>query len=169
MNSVCHELSLLRLFTGAPATVDHAALWPAKGGAEGDPPSVELAGTLPHGGRFGIRWLYQPDYPVYRETVAVHHATGSAELVFPSPYLLNTPTLLVETSGRHETWQRTEHRSPIGGFEAELLAFHELVTRGTPPLSGVREAAADITFAQRAVRCLAARQGLDLDGEAAHA
>lgn len=169
MNSICHELSLIRLFAGDPATVDHAALWPAAGGGEGDPPSVELSGTLPHGGRYGIRWLYQPDYPVYRETVAVHHATGSAELVFPSPYLLNAPTLLMETAGGRERWRRTEHRSPIGGFEAELVAFHELVTRGTPPLSGVREAAADITFAQRAVRRLAARLGLHTDGEAAHA
>jgi predicted dehydrogenase len=169
MNSICHELSLIRLFAGAPATVDHAALWPALGAGDGDPPSVELSGTLPAGGRYGIRWLYQPDYPAYRETVAVHHATGSAELVFPSPYQLNAPTLLAETGGRNENWQRTEYRSPTGGFENELVAFHQLVTRGAPPLSGVREAAADITFAQQAVRCLAARQGLELDGEAAHA
>lgn len=169
MNSICHELSLIRLFAGAPATVDHAALWPAPAGTLGDPPSVELAGALPGGGRYGIRWLYQPDYPVYRETVAVHHATGTGELVFPSPYMLNAPTLLVETGGQREAEYRTEYRSPVGGFEAELVAFHELVTRGVPPLSGVAEAAADITFAQQAVRRLAELHDLELSGEAAHA
>lgn len=169
MNSICHELSLIRLLAGAPATVDQAELWTAPGAGSADPPSVELAGALPAGGRYGIRWLYQPDYPVYRETVAVHHATGSLELVFPTPYRLNAPTLLVETSGRNESWQRTEHRAPSGGFEGELLAFHELATRGAAPLSGVREAAEDITFAQRAVRLFAARQGLELGGEAADA
>ncbi|WP_351231606.1 Gfo/Idh/MocA family oxidoreductase [Streptomyces sp. NPDC002133] len=169
MNSICHELSLIRLLAGAPASVDHAALWPAKGAGEGDPPSVELSGALPAGGRYGIRWLYQPDYPAYRETVAVHHATGSAELVFPAPYLLGAPTLLAETSGRCEEQTRTEFRSPLGGFEAQLTAFHALVTRGTPPLSGLRAAAADLTFAQQAVRRLAAQYGLEPAGEAAHA
>ncbi|WP_103504115.1 MULTISPECIES: Gfo/Idh/MocA family protein [unclassified Streptomyces] len=169
MNSVCHELSLIRLLAGAPAAVDHAALWRAPSAGEGDPPSAELSGALADGGRYGIRWLYQPDYPAYRETVTVHHATGSLELVFPSPYLLNVPTTLTETGGRHEAEHRTVHRAPTGGFEAELVAFHELVTRGTPPLSGVREAAADITFAQQAVARLAAAHGLTLSGEAAHA
>lgn len=169
MNSVCHELSLIRLLAGAPAGVDHAALWRAPSAGEGDPPSVELAGTLAHGGRFGIRWLYQPDYPAYRETVTVHHATGSLELVFPSPYRLNVPTTLTVTGGGEESEHRTVHTSPSGGFEAELVAFHELATRGTPPLSGVDEAAADITFAQQAVARLAAAHGYALTGEAAHA
>ncbi|MEV6108479.1 Gfo/Idh/MocA family oxidoreductase [Streptomyces sp. NPDC051940] len=168
MNSVCHELSLIRLLCGPPATVDNAVLWPARDAGPGDAPSVELSGALAGGGRYGIRWLYQPDYPAYRETVSVHHARGSAELVFPAPYLLNAPTRLTATSGREERVTRTDFTSPVGGFEAELLAFHRLVTQGTPPLSGVRDAAADLVFAQAAVRRLAAANGLHLAGESAH-
>ena len=172
LGSICHELSLIRLFTGPPADVDHAALWAAPGSAgaaEQSLPSVELSGPLPQGGRYAIRWLYLPDYPAYRETVAVHHATGSFELVFPSPYLLNAPTLLTEVSTAAGLERRAEHRGTCGGFEAELLAFHALVTRGTPPLSGVADGLADVVTAQRAAHRLAARYGLNLTGEAAHA
>ncbi|WSA75345.1 Gfo/Idh/MocA family oxidoreductase [Streptomyces sp. NBC_01799] len=168
MNSVCHELSLIRLFAGPPSTVDHAVMWPARNAGPGDAPSLELSGELRGGGRYGIRWLYQPNYPAYRETVAVHHATGSAELVFPAPYFLNAPTLLITTTGREEQQTRTEFRSPVSGFEAELTAFHRLVTQGVPPLSGVPDAAADIAFAQAAVRRLADRDGLTTAGESAH-
>lgn len=171
LNSICHELSLIRLFAGAPATVDHAALWPWPAGPRTALPSVELSGSLPHGGRYGIRWLYQPDYPAYRETVTVHHATGSLELVFPSPYLLNAPTVLTEVTPGGDapgTERRTVYRGPVGGFEAELAAFHALVTHGTPALSGLREARADITTAQQVVRRFAGQRGLRLDGEAAH-
>ncbi|RKN40115.1 Gfo/Idh/MocA family protein [Streptomyces hoynatensis] len=172
LGSICHELSLIRLFAGTPADVDHVAVWAPPGHAEAaerPQPSVELSGPLPQGGRYAIRWLYLPDYPAYRETVAVHHATGSLELVFPSPYLLNAPTLLTEVGSAEGVERRAEHRGTLGGFEAELLAFHALVTRGTPPLSGVAEGLADVVTAQRAAHRLATRYGLNLTGEAAHA
>jgi predicted dehydrogenase len=178
LGSICHELSLIRLFADPPAGVDHAALWPAPAGAEpGSAPSVELSGPLARVGRYAIRWLYLPGYPAYRETVTVHHATGSLELVFPSPYLLNVPTVLTERTstgddphgGGNGDERTSVYRSMMGGFEAELLAFHDLVTHGTPPLSGIADGVADVVTAQQAARRLAERLGTPLEGEAAHA
>ena len=46
INSISHDLSLLRLFTGAPATVEHVATWPLAPDGPVEP-SVEISGRLP--------------------------------------------------------------------------------------------------------------------------
>jgi predicted dehydrogenase len=205
-NSVSHDLSLLRLLTGGPATVDHVATWPAPSPAGGTPPavrdpavagsppgdqptgaasspgpesatvgrpvpepSVEVSGALPAGGRYGIRWLYLPDYPEYRETVALHHGHGSFELAFPSPYLLDAPTTLTVRDRRGEVRGRSVFHPTTGGFERELVALHGMVTEGGPPLTGVAGGAEDILTSQRVVRRFGALTGTAVGGEAAEA
>ncbi|MGR6319482.1 Gfo/Idh/MocA family oxidoreductase [Micromonospora soli] len=165
INSISHDLSLLRLFSGAPATVDHVATWPLPDGpAE---PSVEISGRLPAGGRYGIRWLSLPDCPAYRETVTLHHARGALELVFPSPYLLNAPTILTAVD-RHEGGERrAQFRSVTEAFEQELVAFHAMVTAGTRPLTGIAEGAADLRTSQQVVRRYGELTGAAIGGEAA--
>ncbi|GAA4562897.1 hypothetical protein GCM10023176_05650 [Micromonospora coerulea] len=166
INSVSHDLSLLRLFTGAPATVDHVATWPLApdGPAE---PSVEISGRLPDGGRYGIRWLNLPDCPAYRETVTLHHARGALELVFPSPYLLNAPTTLTAVDRRGDGERRTAFRSVTEAFEQELVAFHAMVTEGARPLSGIAEGTADVRTSQQVVRRYGELTGAAIGGEAA--
>jgi predicted dehydrogenase len=158
LNSICHDLSLLRLFAGGPADIDQVATWPGAGGR-----SVELTGPLAAGGRYAVHWHYLNDYPVYRETVAVHHVSGTFELVFPSPYLLGAPTRLAVTGT--EGGAVYEDRTP--SFELELLAFHAMVTANVPPLTGVAGATEDIATAQLAARRLLALRGLEAGGEAA--
>ncbi|MEU5940846.1 Gfo/Idh/MocA family oxidoreductase [Micromonospora sp. NPDC047548] len=166
INSISHDLSLLRLFTGAPATVEHVATWPVVPGGPAEP-SVEISGRLPGGARYGIRWLNLPDYPAYRETVTLHHARGSLELVFPSPYLLNAPTTLtlVEAHGGGE--RRAAFRSVTEAFEQELVAFHAMVTAGAPPLTGIAEGATDVRTSQQVVRRYGELTGAAIGGEAA--
>ncbi|MBM0227823.1 MULTISPECIES: Gfo/Idh/MocA family protein [Micromonospora] len=166
INSVSHDLSLLRLFTGAPATVDHVATWPLApdGPAE---PSVELSGRLPAGGRYGIRWLNLPDCPAYRETVTLHHARGALELVFPSPYLLNAPTMLTAVDRHGGGERRAVFRSVTEAFEQELVAFHAMVTAGARPLTGIVEGAADVRTSQQVVRRYGELTGAAIGGEAA--
>ncbi|MDZ5443128.1 Gfo/Idh/MocA family oxidoreductase [Micromonospora sp. 4G57] len=166
INSVSHDLSLLRLFTGAPATVDHVATWPLApdGPAE---PSVELSGRLPAGGRYGIRWLNLPDCPAYRETVTLHHARGALELVFPSPYLLNAPTTLTAVDRHGGGERRAVFRSVTEAFEQELVAFHAMVTAGARPLTGIVEGAADVRTGQQVVRRYGELTGAAIGGEAA--
>ncbi|NUR47728.1 MAG: gfo/Idh/MocA family oxidoreductase, partial [Hamadaea sp.] len=145
VNSLSHDLSLLRLFTGAPATIDHATTWPRKGVPE---PSVEVTGDLPDGGRYTLHWHYLPDYPAYRETVTIHHERGSLELVFPSPYLMNAPTQLTIVDGP----LRSVFTSVDEAFERELAAFHSLVTTGESVRTGVAGGLSDLITSQRIVR-----------------
>ncbi|MEU9507953.1 Gfo/Idh/MocA family oxidoreductase [Micromonospora sp. NPDC048170] len=166
INSVSHDLSLLRLFTGAPATVEHVATWPLTPDGPVEP-SVEISGRLPSGARYGIRWLNLPGYPAYRETVTMHHAYGSLELVFPSPYLLNAPTTLTVVDHHGGGERRAAYRSVTEAFEQELVAFHAMVTGGVPPLTGIAEGAADLRTSQQVVRRYGELTGAAIGGEAA--
>ncbi|MET8155822.1 Gfo/Idh/MocA family oxidoreductase [Sphaerisporangium sp. NPDC005289] len=157
LNSICHDLSLLRLLAGGPGGVDHAATWPGPGGR-----SVELSGPLRTGGRYAVHWHYLEGYPSYRETVSVHHATGSFEVVFPTPYLLGAAARLTDVSVQG----RLSFQDVTPSFERELVAFHEMVTLGEPPLTGVRGALEDVVTAQQAVNRLLAGHGLPTAGEA---
>lgn len=154
LGSLCHDLALLRAFSGPPATVEHTAVW--------DGPSLEVSGAL-GAGRYGLRWHYLPGHPAYRETVAVHHEEGTLELVFPSPYLLNAPTVLTATSLDGTTEVRAVHRDVSEAFERQLEAFHALVTEGTAPLTGLAGGLADIVTAQKIIKSVA---GPSIGGEA---
>ncbi|WP_199853242.1 Gfo/Idh/MocA family protein [Plantactinospora sp. BC1] len=172
INSVSHDLSLLRLLTGAPGTVQHVALWPAEP-APGHEPSVEVSGELPAGGRYGIRWLYLPDYPGYRETVTLHHARGSFELVFPTPYRPDRPATLTVRDGDDGddgddgVERRCVHRGNVSAFERQLVAFHAMVTTGAPPRTGLAGGTADIVTSQQVVRRFGELTGTAVGGEAA--
>lgn len=162
LGSIVHELALVRAFAGDPTAIDSLATWP-----EGAwPPSVELTGSLPSNGRVSIRWHYLPDYPAYREEVRVVYDAATIELAFPSPYLLHRPTVLrlttSESGGRRdEVWTSTDE-----AFEAELLAFHDLVVDGREPAAGVAAGRADIVTCQRAIAAIGARLGIEIGGEA---
>ncbi|MBM0239863.1 hypothetical protein JNW88_27060 [Micromonospora sp. ATA32] len=142
------------------------ATWPLTpdGPAE---PSVEIAGRLPDGGRYGIRWLNLPDCPAYRETVTLHHACGSLELVFPSPYLLNAPTTLTVSDAHSGGERRAAFRSVTEAFEQELLAFHAMVTAAARPLTGIAEGTVDLRTSQQVVRRYGELTGVAIGGEAA--
>ncbi|WP_214326157.1 Gfo/Idh/MocA family protein [Nonomuraea sediminis] len=158
LGSICHDLSLLRRFTGSPADIGHVATWGP------GPGSIEISGALTISGRFSIRWHYLEDYPAYRETVAIHHDKGSLELVFPSPYLLNAPTTLTIVSGGES---RTEVRDVTEAFETQLVAFHAFVNEGKPPLTGKDGGLEDIVTAQRIAARYAVLNDLPIAGEAA--
>jgi myo-inositol 2-dehydrogenase/D-chiro-inositol 1-dehydrogenase len=166
VNSVSHDLSLLRLLTGSPATADHVATWRTVPGVE---PSVEVSGALPGSGRYAIRWHYLPEYPVYRETVTVHHTSGSLELAFPSPYLMNAATVLTIVDGHGGAERRAQYRSVVEAFEQELVAFHAMATTGAPPLTGVAGGIEDLLTSQRIVRRHGELTGRPAGGEASSA
>ncbi|MBE3011257.1 Gfo/Idh/MocA family oxidoreductase [Microbispora sp. NEAU-D428] len=165
LSSMSHELSLIRLFTGSPDTVDHVAVWPT----EVFPPSLEVSGTLGGecSGRYGIRWHYLPSYPAYHQVMTLHHEHGSLELRFPSPYLLNAPTRLTVTC-RIGTTERTVVNEDVAeAFERQLRAFHRFVTQEEPPLTGLDGALEDIVTAQRIVHRYARWAGIPIGGECA--
>lgn len=164
LGSVVHDLAVVRVLVGDPERVEFADVWP-----DGTWESVAVEAVCPGGVRFGLRWHYLDRYPGYREEVRVHHDRGTVALTFPSPYLLNAPTVLTVTDGDGDGAQVRTHRSTVEAFEEELLAFHRLVTDGEPPAAGIAEGRADIVTCQRIVRRLAAGRGIELAGEAARA
>ncbi|WP_344655403.1 Gfo/Idh/MocA family oxidoreductase [Catenulispora subtropica] len=129
LDSACHDVALIRLLAGvAELDVDRASSW---GATDGESGSLEFSGPLPRG-RYTVRWHFLPDYPEYEERVRVHTEHGTRDLSFTNPYFFGADS----------------------GFERELLAFHSLVTAGTPPLSGPAEGAADIRTGLRVLAAL---------------
>jgi myo-inositol 2-dehydrogenase / D-chiro-inositol 1-dehydrogenase len=165
VSSLIHDISLLRALFGGLREIDDVRIWPD----DTFPPSVEVSGALDGGGRARMSWHYLPDYPAYRETVAVHHGRGSFQVTFGTPYVLNARTELevVESSGAGEV--RSFHRSPGEAFENELIEFHRMVTEGVAPRSGIAEGSADIRTSQRIIRRYAEQNGIKLGGEAVRA
>jgi predicted dehydrogenase len=162
LGSLVHDTSLLRALFGGLTGVDDVQVWP-EGATR---PSVEVSGSLPGGARARMSWHYLPHYPVYRETLTVHHARGSLEVRFGTPYLLNAPTELAVLEAAPGGEQRATYRSTGESFETELVEFHRLVTTGVRPVAGIAQGRADIVTSQRIVRRLAEQRGIPLGGEA---
>jgi myo-inositol 2-dehydrogenase/D-chiro-inositol 1-dehydrogenase len=165
LGSLVHDISLVRDLVGSPTDIDLVRTWPA--GAELG--TVEVVGRVPSGAGLSMRWHYLPDYPAYRETLAVHHDRGSLQVAFPSPYLLNAPSELLVVDGADGSERRSVLRPAGEEFENELVAFHAMVTDGMAPRSGPVEGREDIVTAQRIIRSYCLRNGFPLGGEAATA
>jgi hypothetical protein len=162
LGSVVHDLAVVRELVGDPERVEQVDAWP-----DGAWASVAVEAVCPGGVRLGLRWHYLDRYPEYREEVRVHHEQGSVELIFPSPYLLNAPTVLTVRDRDGDAARVRTHRSTVEAFALELLAFHRLVTEGERPAAGIAQGRADIVTCQRIVRRLASGRGIELGGEAA--
>jgi predicted dehydrogenase len=166
LGSLVHDISLLRHLVGGVVDIDHAARWGSM------PGSVEVSGTVAEGARLHVGWHYLPGYPDYRETVTFHHESGSVQLVFSVPYLLNSPTELTIVShtsvdaGPNGEVRATHRWSQQEAFENELEAFHRLVVDSVQARSGVSESRDDVIVAQRIIAILARREGTPVSGEA---
>jgi predicted dehydrogenase len=158
LGSIVHELAVIRYLLGGPLTVVRADAWEQ---------SVALDGVLPGGARVTIRWHYLERYPAYREEVRVHDDAGTVALTFQAPYLLHAPTVLTVVDGDGAGERRSESRWTAEAFEREWLAFADFAAGGAPPRAGIAEGRADVVACQAAVASLAARNGIDVGGEAA--
>ena len=158
LGSIVHDLAVIRYLAGGPLTIDRADAWEH---------SVALDGRLPDGARVTIRWHYLEQYPAYREEVRVHDEAGTVALAFPAPYLLHAPTVLTVVDGDGDGERRSESRWTAEAFERQWLAFADFAAGGAPPRAGTAEGRADVVACQAAAASLAARQGLDIGGEAA--
>lgn len=165
LGSLIHDTSLLRAMFGGLASVDDVRVWPETA----DRPSIEVSGELPAGARARMAWHYLPEYPAYRETLAVHHARGSLAVTFTAPYLLDAPTELTVVEAARDGELRSTYRFPGESFAHELVELHRMVTGPAPPVAGIAAGRADIVTSQRIVRRLAEQRGVDIGGEAATA
>ena len=163
LGSIIHDVSLLRHLLGGIESIDGARHWPT----DVMPGSVEVSGTVAGGARLHIGWHFIADYPAYRETVTIHHSTGSVQLVFAVPYVLNLPTELTVVSSSGAGEERSTSRASTEAFENELVTFHTMVQHKIPPSSGTVQGRADIVTAQLMARTLAQSSGVVLGGECA--
>lgn len=161
LGSLVHDISLVRYLFGSIANIEAATLW----ATQDQPGSLEVAGTLAGDARIHLHWHYLEDYPRYRETVTMHHTTGTFELEFTVPYLLNAPTELRITSrsGSGESLELIHDATEA--FERELVEFHAMVTEGVTPPTGTAEGRLDVVTGQKIVVALAAQQGVKVTGE----
>lgn len=165
IGSLIHDISALRALTGGIRTVDSARQW----ASESDAGSIAIDGAITDTARFSIHWHFLPDYPAYHERITLHFLTGSLQVEFAAPYLLNAPTVLRIVS-RDGVGERVEEvRDVSEAFEAELVAFHRMVVDGEKPPTGVEEGRADLITAQTIYRRLVADRGVLAGGEAATA
>jgi predicted dehydrogenase len=163
LGSLIHDISVVRSLMGSIKTIDDVTLW----AEEDQPGSLEITGTISEQARIHLHWHYLADYPRYRETVTIHHTTGTLELEFTVPYLLNAPTELRVVSGHGGGDSVDVIRNVTEAFEQELVAFHQMVTAQVAPPTGVAQGRADVITGQKIARVLAAKQGILLTGEAA--
>lgn len=165
LGSIIHDIYLTRTLVGTPERFDHVDVWPD----DTFPPCVSITGTVAGGVGFSVRWHYLPGYPHYREMISFHHVHGTVELCFPTPYLLNGATELTVTDADRCRTRHAVLQSTTEAFEEQLLAFHAMVTQGTPPFSSIAEGREDIIICQRVMRRYCEHIGLPIGGEAATA
>ena len=131
-SSLVHDMALVhgildRLGQPRCPTVTDAIWWD-----EGRATSfgLELAG----GGRAQLQHVNLPGVPAYRERLTVYCTDRVLDLTFPSPYLRNQPTLLVERRGRGRTGleEIVHHCSYEEAFREELRAFWSSIVEEAP-------------------------------------
>lgn len=158
LGSVVHDIALLRYLVGGIGSVESALQY-----GQRFPGSLFMRGGLKeHDAPWSINWHFIEEYPQYRETVTVHHETGTVQLVFDTPYLLNVATELNVVSGLPglgvdrsvQTWQQIE------AFEQEWRDFLSLIDGDPQEGASLDESAADIKVAQMVLARMASSQGL---------
>lgn len=146
LGSIIHDIALTR-FLGHPIdTVTDVVL-----SGDAFPGSITAHGKTTTGVPWFLSWHFIDDYPVYRETLEYHHNTGSIELEFATPYILQAPTKLTVTSGGDDlsvsdqllTWPQSE------SFEQEHRRLIALVSGKPEEGSCLDEARDDLEVAHK--------------------
>jgi predicted dehydrogenase len=138
LDSLIHELNLVRSVLGEPDSLDYVEIRPTGVTAAlkfGEVPCV-------------INWIDLPGFTRYRQEFSFIASDRRLTLAFPSPFLRNAPaTLEIEggVAGETRTWHTDELASYESAFKRELVHFHECVTEGaevkTTGLDGLRDIA----------------------------
>lgn len=154
VDSLVHEINTVRAVLGEPDRLDYVDLQPSS-----------LIAML----RFGsvpvsIHWLDLPGFTNYKMEFACYGPDKRVTLNFPSPFLRSAPTLLEVEGGANGTarsWRTEEVTAYDSAFKAELLAFHECVITGRPPITDADDALHDIAVCQAIIRCF--QTGVPID------
>ncbi|CAN5715848.1 Gfo/Idh/MocA family oxidoreductase [soil metagenome] len=159
LDSLIHELNVLRGLLGEPDRIDYADLRETS-------LSVMLTfGELP----VAIHWvLVTPGITRYRMEFAMIACERRVTLGFPSPYLRNVPTLLQTEEGDADS-PNSRSTDEITGFDSsfrrELVAFHEAATSGTAPPTSGADALRDVALCAAIVESFRTRRPVERPSE----
>ncbi|MGH9245032.1 MAG: Gfo/Idh/MocA family protein [Acidimicrobiales bacterium] len=170
--SVIHELSVLRgLGVPLPDRFDDADVWPWP--VTGELPSLLARATIGERTRLVLSWNWLPDYPAYREEVAVFSRNGCVRVDLAVPYRVDSrSTVHVERGGHGPAAPDGDHddeRTSPNGYLAQLEAFAASVRDGAPVIADTAGAAADTRCLQSLLVAVADAVGVTVGGEAAAA
>src|SRR5712691_4851771 len=142
LGSMVHDVNVVhglleQLGEPIPGRVVDAALWNDESAITG---SVELA----NGARWDSAWIQLLDIREYEEQVAFYFRNSLRQLIFPSPWLRQSPTRYKrsEADGLDRALRVFEsHRE---AFVQELVHFHACITQSTECRTPPEQARVDI-------------------------
>lgn len=146
LDTLVHELNGVRGILGEPDRLDYVDL------REGSLTAMLRFGDLP----VAIHWIDLPGIARYKMEFALYGPNRRLTLSFPSPFLRSEPTLLEIEDGDPGTARSrlaqeiTSYESP---FKRELIAFHDAVVSGTPPVTSGVDGMRDIALCQAIITC----------------
>jgi predicted dehydrogenase len=154
LDTLVHELNAVRALLGEPDRLDYVDL------REGSVTVMLRFGALP----VAIHWIDLPGIARYKMEFALYAPNRRVTLSFPSPFLRSEPTLLEieegEPGSAHSrvAQEVTSYESP---FKRELLAFHDAIVQGTPPLTSGVDGMRDIALCESIIKCFRAGRPVD--------
>jgi predicted dehydrogenase len=142
LGSMGHDVNavhglLERLGEPLPGRVADAAWWAGGRAITG---SVVLAS----GARWDSAWIQLLDIREYRETISLYFEDSLRQLVFPSPWLRQSPTVYERSEADELDRVVRAVESHREAFGRELVHFHACVTRGIPCKTPPEQARVDM-------------------------
>jgi predicted dehydrogenase len=145
LDSLVHELNMLRGLLGEPDRLDFVSLR-----EHGVSLVLDFAGC-----QCLLTWVDLPGIARYGQELSFFAPDRRATLSFPSPFLRSEPTTLVLEGGdvgSARSWQTVETVSYEEAFKRELVEFHEAVTAGRDPRTPGEDGLRDVALCQAIVR-----------------
>lgn len=149
LDSLVHELNLLRGALGEPERVDHVDIRPNE---------LTVMLTFPGDVPCLVAWVDLPGLARYRQELAFYAPSRRLTLAFPSPYLRHMPTELTIEAGdaaSSRSWQTDETVSYAEAFKQELVAFSDAVADGRDPPTAGDDGLRDVALCQAIVESYA--------------
>jgi predicted dehydrogenase len=139
LDSLVHELNMLRGALGEPDVVHHARL-----GRTVCEISMGFGSTEVH-----LSWVDLPGIAHYKQQVAFYALDKRVTLTLPSPYLRAMPSLLTIEGGDDNSphsWTTNETLSYEEAFKRELIELESAIRDGRDPRTDIVDGLHDIAF-----------------------
>ncbi|HVC83401.1 MAG TPA: Gfo/Idh/MocA family oxidoreductase [Chloroflexota bacterium] len=149
LDSLVHEVNMLRGLLGEPEEVTSAETW-----LDGEGLTAVLG--YPGDVRCVLTWVNLPELRHYSQELAFYAPTDRVTLRFPSPFLRNEPTeLLVENMDMGAVREERIIVSYEEAFKLELLHFHACLVQDQAVQTSAADARQDLVVLQAIARAAA--------------